>query len=138
MFWISLWRRHMLTRKLLFECGTAAVLLESHFSVLFIQIHLWTYCCNGKKKNFDSPETGTLEEDWTGTKMAYTKNYLKWRILNYTKAAKNVKCIEGPAWIASLLVDRLRTQKSLAETVCPWSIVGQRVICGIQIQKNCV
>ena len=130
----------MLTRKLLFECGTAAVLLESHFSV-----YLFKYICElivvmGKKKkqNFDSPETGTWEEDWTGTKMAYTKNYLKWRILNYTKAAKNITCIEGPAWIASLLVDRLRTQKSLAETVCPWSIVGQRVICGIQIQKNCV
>lgn len=40
----------MLTRKLLFECGTAAVLLESHFSV-----YLFKYICElivvmGKKK----------------------------------------------------------------------------------------
>lgn len=47
----------------------------SLFSLL-IQTYFRTYCCNGKK-NFDSPETVTLEENWTGTKMAYTKNCLK-------------------------------------------------------------
>ena len=68
----------MLTRKLLFGCGTAAVLLESHFSVyLFKYVCELTVVMEKKKKNFDSPETGTLEEDWTGTKMTYTKNYLK-------------------------------------------------------------
>ena len=56
-------------------------LLPSYLNLTF-QSYLFKYICElivvmEKKKNFDSPETGTLEEDWTGTKMAYTKNYLK-------------------------------------------------------------